>query len=107
MGDNFYIKIRAYGLAALYVSLAIFAMLLTLAAFKLWPFASGGVHTLTVLGTAFSGISSTFLQGRAAHRIINALNQKLEQPSMEFIPLMVMALCMMLSSWLVLGVEQP
>ena len=107
MGDDFYIKIRAFGLATLYISLVIIALLLTVAAFKFWPFASGGLHTILVLGTAFTGILSAFLQGRAAHRIINAFNHKLPQPHLEFIPFLVMSVCMILSSWLLLGVESP
>lgn len=106
MNDALLIKIRGFGLAALYISLAMLAVLLTLAAFKLWPYADGPLHHISVIGTAFTSIVAAFSQGRAAHRIINALNKKLSMPPLEFIPFLLMAVCLILSSWLLLGIER-
>ena len=106
MNDALLIKIRAFGLAALYISLVMLAMLLALASFKLWPYASGPLHHISVIGTAIISIIAAFSQGRAAHRIINALNKKLPMPPLEFIPFLLMAVCLILSSWLLLGIER-
>jgi di/tricarboxylate transporter len=105
MNDAFLIKLRGFGLAALYISLAMLALLLTLVAFKLWPYADGILHHSLVMGTASISIISAMSQSRAAHRIINALNKNLAMPPLEFIPFMLMALCLILSSWLLLGIE--
>lgn len=105
MNDAFLIKLRAFGLAALYISLAIIALLLTMTAFKLWPFASGVFHHIMVIGTAFSGLIAAVSQGRAAHRIINALNKKLTMPPLEFLPFLLMSVCLILSSWLLMGIS--
>lgn len=106
MNDTLLIKIRAFGLATLYISLVMLAMLLALAAFKLWPYASGPLHHISVVGTAIISIVAAYSQGRAAHRIINALNKKLAMPPLEFIPFLLMAVCLILSSWLLLGIER-
>lgn len=106
MNDALLIKIRAFGLAALYISLVIIAMLLAFVAFKLWPYASGPLHHILVIGTAVISIVAAFSQGRAAHRIINALNKNLSMPPLEFIPFLLMAVCLILSSWLLLGIER-
>ena len=105
MNDAFLIKLRGFGLAALYVSLAMLALLLTLTAFKLWPFADGIFHHILVIGTAFSGLTAAVSQGRAAHRIINALNKKLVMPPLEFLPFLLMSVCLILSSWLLMGID--
>ena len=106
MNDAFYIKLRAFGLSALYVSLAMFALLLTLAAFKFWPFADGPMHHLSVVGTAFVGLLAAISNGRAAHRIINALNHQQTMPPIEFIPFMLMSMCLIIASWLLLGIDR-
>ena len=106
MGDDFYIKIRAFGLAALYASLAMFALLLTIAAFKFWPHSDGALHHVAVIGTAFSGVVSAVSQARAGHRIINAINHKLTMPPLELIPFFLMSICLILSSWMILGIDR-
>lgn len=105
MNDAFLIKLRGFGLAALYISLAMIALLLAISAFKLWPYADGLLHHISVVGTAFSGIAAAASQGRAAHRIINALNKKLPMPPLEFMPFMLTAICFILSSWLLMGID--
>jgi len=105
VNEAFLIKLRGFGLAALYISLTITALLLTFAAFKLWPYDEGMLHHILTIGTAFSGIVAVVSTSRAAHRIINALNNNNSMPPLEFLPFMAMAICFILSSWLLLGIE--
>ncbi len=105
MQDHTLEKIRAFGLAALYISLTMITLLLILASFKLWPHSDGLMHHISVVGTAFTSVLAAMSTARAGHRIIHAINNKFPLPALELIPFFLTSLCFIFSSWLLIGID--
>ena len=94
-------RMRSYGLLALYAALAIFSLLLVLAAFRIWPAVPTVFMTIKIIMLAVTATFSAVTSMRATARMWIVLrNHAPGAAYVDFAPFLAMAFTLLAASWL-------
>ena len=98
---NSFDKLRGFGLLALYSAFAIFSLMLTFAAFRFWPAASGEYANIKVVALVFFSILSALSAMRAAAYMWVVLRRlPLGSVYIDLMPFLTITLTLTSAGWL-------